>query len=281
MIILKSRDEIGRLKRSNNLAAQVMDMLAGLVKPGVSTAELDRKAEQLIVKEGAEPAFKGYMGYKHTLCISTNEEVVHGIPGDRLLEEGDIVGIDCGVLLDGFYGDHAWTFPVGDVSDDAKAILARGEEALMKGIAAATVDNRLYDISHAIQTVAEDSGYSVVRDYVGHGIGTELHEDPQVPNFGEPGTGIRLRAGLTLALEPMLNQGGYEVEVLDLHDERVHVEEAHDVFVAHTLAEFRLLHETLEEARRLQKVRVHHLQRDPSARIDACGGLEGYAAYAG
>lgn len=215
MIILKSRDEISRLKRSNRLAAQVMDMLAGLIKPGVTTAELDRKAEELIAKNGAKPAFKGYMGYKHTLCISTNEEVVHGIPGARTLEEGDIVGIDCGVLLEEFYGDHAWSFPVGKVSDEAKKILAKGEEALMKGIAEATVDKRLYDISHAIQTVAETNGYSVVRDYVGHGIGTELHEEPQVPNFGEPGTGIRLRAGLTLALEPMLNQGSFDVEVLE------------------------------------------------------------------
>jgi methionyl aminopeptidase len=215
MIILKSRDEIGRLKRSNRLAAQVMNMLAGLIKPGVTTAELDRKAEELIIKNGAKPAFKGYMGYKHTLCISTNEEVVHGIPGARALEEGDIVGIDCGVLLEEFYGDHAWSFPVGKVSDEAKKILAKGEEALMKGIAEATVDKRLYDISHAIQTVAETNGYSVVRDYVGHGIGTELHEEPQVPNFGEAGTGIRLRAGLTLALEPMLNQGSFDVEVLE------------------------------------------------------------------
>lgn len=214
MIILKSRDEIGRLKRSNRLAAQVMDMLSGLIKPGVTTAELDRKAEELITKNGAKPAFKGYMGYKHTLCISANEEVVHGIPGSRILEEGDIVGVDCGVLLDEFFGDHAWTFPVGAVSADARKILAKGEEALMKGIAEATVDHRLYDISHAIQTVAETNGYSVVRDYVGHGIGTELHEEPQVPNFGESGTGIRLRAGLTLALEPMLNQGTHEVEVL-------------------------------------------------------------------
>jgi len=215
MIILKSQDEISRLKRSNCLVAQVMDMLSGLVKPGVTTAELDRKAEELITKNGAKPAFKGYMGYKHTLCISANEEVVHGIPGARTLEEGDIVGIDCGVLLDDFYGDHAWSFPVGAVSAEAKKILARGEEALLKGIAEARVDKRLYDISHVIQQVAETNGYSVVRDYVGHGIGTELHEEPQVPNFGEPGTGIRLRAGLTLALEPMLNQGGHEVEVLE------------------------------------------------------------------
>lgn len=214
MIILKSPGEIKRLQRSSNLAAQVMSILAGLIKPGVTTAELDRRAEEFITREGAKPAFKGYMGYQHTLCISANEQVVHGIPGARVLEEGDIVGIDCGILLDGFYGDHAWTFPVGKVSADAKALLANGEEALMKGIAAAMVDNRLYDISHAIQMVAEEHGYSVVRDYVGHGIGTELHEEPQVPNFGEPGTGIRLRAGLTLALEPMLNQGTYEVEVL-------------------------------------------------------------------
>lgn len=214
MIILKSRDEIQMLKRSNVLVAEALDMLRGMIRPGVATAELDRAARAFIEKRGGTPAFLGYMGYAHTLCVSVNEEVVHGIPSSRRLEEGDIVGIDCGVKLDGFYGDHAWTFPVGRVSDTAARLLAAAEAALEDGIAAATTDNRLFDISWAIQSRAEAAHFTVVRDFVGHGIGRSLHEDPQVPNFGEPGTGMRLREGLTLALEPMINEGTYEVEVL-------------------------------------------------------------------
>ncbi len=214
MIILKSSGEIERLRKSNRLVAETMQLLAERIKPGVTTAELDACAEEFIRKANAVPAFKGYMGYKHTLCISVNEEVVHGIPSARRLEEGDIVGIDCGALLNGFFGDHAWTFPVGTISASAAQLLATSEAALMDGIAAATKDRRLFDISHAIQARAEAAGYSVVRDFVGHGIGAALHEDPQVPNFGEPDTGMRLRPGLTLALEPMVNEGTWEVEVL-------------------------------------------------------------------
>lgn len=190
-------------------------MLCSRIKPGVATEELDSAASAFIEKRGAKAAFKGYMGYRHTLCISINEEVVHGIPSARKIEDGDIVGIDCGVLLDGFYGDHAWTFPVGTISERAQHLLETAEKALTDGIAAATVERRLFDISHAIQRRSEEAGFSVVRDFVGHGIGASLHEDPQVPNFGEPDTGMKLRAGLTLALEPMLNEGGYEVEVLE------------------------------------------------------------------
>jgi methionyl aminopeptidase len=153
-------------------------------------------------------------GYHHTLCVSINEEVVHGIPGKRKLEEGDIVSIDCGVLLDGFYGDHEWSFAVGKIDDSAKALLKTSKEALQRGIEAATTDNRLFDISAAIEATALEKGFSVVREYVGHGIGRELHEEPQVPNFGIEGTGMKLRRGLCLALEPMLNQGASEVEVL-------------------------------------------------------------------
>lgn len=215
MIILKSREEIDKMRRSNRLVAEIMDMLRGMIKPGVTTAELDSFAEDFIRRSGAVPAFKGYMGYKHTLCISINEEVVHGIPSSRKLCEGDIVGIDCGALLDGFYGDHAWTFGVGSISDAAKRLIDTAEGALKDGIEIAMVGKRLFDISHVIQRRAEDAGYSVVRDFVGHGIGTSLHEDPQVPNFGEPDTGMRLRPGLTLALEPMINEGTWEVEVLN------------------------------------------------------------------
>ncbi len=190
-------------------------MLHGLIRPGVTTGELDRAAREFLERRGATPAFLGYMGFQHTLCVSINEEVVHGIPSERRLEEGDIVGIDCGALLEGFFGDHAWTFPVGRVSEPAKRLLEVTEKALYEGIAAAMTKNRLFDISHAIQACAEEAHYSVVRDFVGHGIGTSLHEEPQVPNFGQPGTGMRLRAGLTLALEPMINEGTHEVEVLE------------------------------------------------------------------
>lgn len=214
MIILKSREEIGQMRKANRIAAEVMAEIKELVKPGITTAELDQHAEAAIRKRGGTPAFQGYQGYRHTLCLAVNEEVVHGIPGPRKLSEGDIIGIDCGVLLNGFYGDHAWTIPVGSVKESALRLLKVAEETLESGIAAAKVDNRLYDISAAIQEKAEGAGYSVVRDYVGHGIGRSLHEDPQVPNFGTRGTGMRLRPGLVLALEPMLNEGTHEVEVL-------------------------------------------------------------------
>jgi len=214
MIILKSRDEIDRIRKANRIVAQVMAKLKESIRPGITTAEVDAIGEDLILKHGALPAFKGYQGYQHALCLAVNEEVVHGIPGKRELKDGDIMGIDCGVLIDGFYGDHAWTFPIGNVSETAKNLLAVTENALMNGIAAATIDHRLYDISAAIQEVAEAAGFSVVRDYVGHGIGRSLHEDPQIPNFGERGTGMRLRAGLVVALEPMVNEGSHDVELL-------------------------------------------------------------------
>jgi len=214
MIILKSRDEIERMRKSNRIAAEVLARLSEHIRPGQTTGELDRMAETFIRSRGAKPAFKGYMGYKHTLCVSVNEEVVHGIPGSRELKEGDIVGIDCGVLFDDFYGDHAWSYPVGKVSQNATRLLATTAEALKCGIEAATVDHRLYDISAAIQETAEAEGFSVVRDYVGHGIGRTLHEDPQIPNFGEKGTGMKLRTGLVIALEPMINEGTHEVETL-------------------------------------------------------------------
>lgn len=215
MIILKSRDEIESLRKSNRIVAEVLQKVAELIKPGATTAELDRAAEREIRKRDALPAFKGYQGYQHTLCVSVNEEVVHGIPKDRELKEGDIIGIDCGVLLDGFYGDHAWTYPVGKVDEKAARLIDVAAHALKRGIEAATVEHRLFDISAEIQDCAESNGFSVVRDYVGHGIGRSLHEDPQVPNFGEKGTGIRLRPGLVLALEPMINEGGHEVETLE------------------------------------------------------------------
>lgn len=213
MIFLKSRPEVEQLRRSNRIVAEVMARMAEVVAPGVTTGELDRIAEEMIRAAGAEPAFPTVPGYHHTLCVSVNEQVVHGIPGDRALAEGDIVSIDCGVLLDGFFGDHAWSFPVGAVDDEARRLLATGEEALARAVAACRVGNRLHDISAAVEGCATEAGYGVVRDYVGHGIGRSLHEEPQVPNFGEAGTGLKLRRGLVVALEPMLNEGTHEVEV--------------------------------------------------------------------
>lgn len=214
MIVLKSKEEIDIMREANRIVAEVLEFLKGMINPGVTTGELDRVAEKMIRERGATPAFKGYLGYRHTLCTSINEEVVHGIPGDKSLSEGDIISIDCGVLYKGFYGDHAWTFPVGMIDRESEDLLNVAKEALFRGIKMAAVGNRLYDISAAIQEYVEGSGFSVVKDYVGHGIGRKLHEEPQVPNFGEAGTGIKIRPGLVLALEPMVNAGTSDVKVL-------------------------------------------------------------------
>jgi methionyl aminopeptidase len=203
------------IERASRVVALTIALLREQVKPGVTTADLDRLAEEFITREGATPAFKGYRGYPATLCTSVNEEVVHGIPSSRRRrEEGDIIGIDVGAIVEGFYGDAAVTLPVGRVSEEAARLMRVTEAALDAGLAQVRVGNRLSDISHAVQTVAEDAGYSVVTDFVGHGIGRNLHEDPQVPNFGKPGEGPRLKEGLVLAIEPMVNVGGHEVEVL-------------------------------------------------------------------
>ena len=215
MIILKTPQEIALIERASRVVALTIALLREQVKPGVTTADLDRLAEEFITGEGAIPAFKGYRGYPATLCTSVNEEVVHGIPSARRrLEEGDIIGIDVGAIVEGYYGDAAVTLPVGRISDEAARLIRVTEAALAAGLAQVRAGNRLSDISHAVQTVAEDAGYSVVTDFVGHGIGRNLHEDPQVPNFGKPGEGPRLKEGLVLAIEPMVNVGGHEVEVL-------------------------------------------------------------------
>ncbi len=215
MIILKTPQEIAVIERASRVVALAIAFLREQVKPGVTTADLDRLAEEFITGEGAIPAFKGYHGYPATLCTSVNEEVVHGIPSARRrLEEGDIIGIDVGAIVEGYYGDAAVTLPVGRISDEAARLIRVTEAALAAGLAQVRAGNRLSDISHAVQTVAENAGYSVVTDFVGHGIGRNLHEDPQVPNFGEPGQGPRLKEGLVLAIEPMVNVGGHEVEVL-------------------------------------------------------------------
>ncbi|MFP6871518.1 MAG: type I methionyl aminopeptidase [Nitrospinota bacterium] len=215
MIVLRSLKEIEKLRASNRIVAVVMDQLKKVIQPGATTLELDEMAEKLVLDMGGVPAFKGYKGYKHTLCTSVNEQVVHGIPNKGKLRDGDILSIDIGVKLDGYYGDHAVTVPVGRVSDDAKRLLKFCEEALWKGIEKAHAGNRLFDVSNAIQVHAESAGFSVVRVYVGHGIGTNLHEEPQVPNFGEPGTGPELKPGMVMAIEPMLNIGNADVKVLN------------------------------------------------------------------
>ena len=210
-IELKSLDEIEKMSRASRVVAEVLEALRHQVKPGVTTEELDYFAEKFIVERGGMPAFKGYKVrdqiYRHTLCVSVNEAVVHGIPSGRVLKEGDIVGLDVGVVVDGYYGDAAITVPVGAITEQARRLLQVTEEALHKGIAQAVVGNRISDISHAVQAHAEAASFSVVTEFVGHGIGRKLHEEPQVPNYGEPGKGPRLKPGMTLAIEPMVNLG--------------------------------------------------------------------------
>ena len=214
MIVCKSPAEIERMRAANMLVADVLAELAAMVAPGVSTLDLDREAERLVRARGAEPAFKGYRGYPATLCASVNEQVVHGIPSKRGLAEGDIVSLDMGVKLDDFYGDSAITVPVGQVSDDVLRLLGVTQEALEHGIAQVRVGGRVSDIGHAIQQHVEAHGFSVVREFVGHGIGASLHEEPQIANYGEPGHGPRLAVGMVLAIEPMVNMGRPGVKVL-------------------------------------------------------------------
>ncbi len=214
MIILKSREEIEKMRASNRIVAEILQGLKEMVKPGVRTIDLDRYAEEQALRRGAKPAFKGYRGYAHALCTSVNNVVVHGIPSARVLEAGDILSLDFGVYYDGFYGDAALTVPVGGVSENAARLMKVTEEALYRGIEQAQVGNRLGDVSAAIQGHVEAAGFSVVRDYVGHGIGKQLHEDPQVPNYGVRGKGYELKAGMVFAIEPMVNEGTWEVKVL-------------------------------------------------------------------
>lgn len=214
VIIIKSQREIEQLKRSNVIVAEVLQELKGMIAPGRTTQELDRVAETIILSKGALPAFKGYRNYPAAICVSINEEVVHGIPGPRKLKEGDIVSIDVGVNLHGYFGDAAITVPVGEVDQRARRLLEVTERALYIGIEMARIGNRLFDISHAIQKWVEGKGFSVVREFVGHGIGKSLHEEPQIPNFGSPGQGPRLEKGMVFALEPMVNEGTYEVKIL-------------------------------------------------------------------
>ncbi len=197
------------------IVAKTLEYLKDMIKPGITTKEIDRIADDYIRSNDGVSAFKGYRGYPANICASVNDEVIHGIPSERMLEEGDVLGVDLGVYKDGFYGDAAHTFPVGKIDADAERLLKIAEESLYIGISNAREGNRISDISASIQNHAEASGFSVVRAFVGHGIGRNLHEDPQVPNFGIPGRGPRLRAGMTIAIEPMVNEGSYEVAILD------------------------------------------------------------------
>lgn len=215
MIILKTPDEIAVMAKASRVVAEALAVLKNAVKPGITTDELDRLAESEICARGAIPAFKGYRNYPKTLCASVNEQVVHGIPSKRTLKEGDIVGLDLGAIVGGFYGDSAVTVAVGRIEEKTAALVRITEESLALAIEQARVGNRLSDISHAVQRHVEAAGYSVVTEFVGHGIGRQLHEEPQVPNYGKPGQGPRLQAGMVLAIEPMVNMGGSAVRVLD------------------------------------------------------------------
>ncbi len=212
-MVLKTHGELDLMDEANRIVHRVLDGVAEAIRPGVTTRELDRWAEATIREAGAVPAFLDYRGYPATLCTSVNDEIVHGIPNDRPLAEGDIVGVDCGVVYDGYYGDAARTFPVGKVSAEAERLLRVTRESLELAVGQVVVGGRLSDIGHTVQEHAEASGFSVVREFVGHGVGTSLHEDPQVPNFGRPGKGPRLKPGLVLAIEPMVNAGVAEHEI--------------------------------------------------------------------
>jgi len=215
MITIKSRQELVRMRQAGRIVAEVLEGLCARVKPGVMTAALDAWAEQLIRRRGGVPSFKGYRGFPASVCISIDAEIVHGIPGRRRLREGEIVSLDVGVIYEGYQGDAAITVGVGTISPVATQLIQVTQEALAAAIAAARAGQRLGDVSHAIQVTAESKGYGVVREYVGHGIGRSMHEDPQIPNFGPPGQGPLLRPGMTLALEPMVTVGDYHTRLLD------------------------------------------------------------------
>ena len=236
MIELKNASQFERMRKAGKIVADTLALLREVAKPGITTLELDRRAEDYIRAQGAIPAFKGYNGFPATLCTSINEQVVHGIPSLRSLEFGDIISIDCGAVIDGYFGDAAVTLPIGDVGADLLKLLKVTEESLMFGIAQAKIGNRLFDISHAVQTHVEANGFSVVRDYVGHGIGRAMHEDPQIPNFGKPGRGPRLEIGMALAIEPMVNMGTYEVLTLKDHWTVVTKDKKPSAHFEHTVA---------------------------------------------
>jgi len=214
MILLKSLQEIAKMEVANRIVAEVLEGVKEKIRPGIETRELDELAEEMCRRRQVEPAFKGYRGYPRSICVSVNEEVVHGIPGPRRLKAGDLVSLDFGVRYDGYHGDAAITVPVGAVTPQARTLMEATEKSLYAGIAMVKAGNRLSDISHAVQEVVEGAGFGVIRDFVGHGIGRSLHEDPQIPNFGPPGRGPTLQVGMTLAIEPMTSMGAWQVRIL-------------------------------------------------------------------
>lgn len=215
MIIIKNDNEVSLMRKAGRIVGETLLLLDKKVKPGITTAELDKIAEEFITKHGAKPSFKGLYGFPSSLCVSVNNEVIHGIPSNYMLKDGDIVSIDCGACIEGFHGDAARTFSVGNVTEIAKKLINITEESFFRGIEYAKQGNRLSDISHEIQSYVEAAGFSVVRDYVGHGIGREVHEDPNVPNFGKAGRGPKLVKGMVLAIEPMVNIGKHHVKTLN------------------------------------------------------------------
>jgi methionyl aminopeptidase len=215
MIPLKSEQELAMLKKSGKILGKAMQRLQGFIKPGVMTSEIDRLAAELLKQEGAVPAFKGYRGFPANICTSINEEVVHGIPSDRVLKEGDIISLDLGVDYQGYFSDAAVTLPVGRINAQVKKLIEVTKKALSEGIKQAKQDNHLSDISYAIQTYVEGHGFSVVRQFIGHGIGCSLHEEPEIPNFGRPHQGPLLKSGMVLAIEPMVNMGSWECRILE------------------------------------------------------------------
>lgn len=236
MIILKTPAEIEIMAEASRVVAEVLEIIRKEVRPGVSTDELDRLAEKEILARGAVPAFKGYRKYPKTLCASVNEQVVHGIPSGRKLKEGDIIGLDLGAIVGGFYGDSAVTVAVGPIPDKVGRLVQVTEEALYLGIKQAVVGNRLTNISHAVQQHVESAGYSVVTEFVGHGIGRQLHEEPQVPNYGKAGQGPRLQSGMVLAIEPMVNMGSSAVRILEDRWTAVTADGSWSAHFEHTIA---------------------------------------------
>lgn len=236
MIICKSKSELELMREAGRIVALTHQELSKVIQPGITTKELDAIAEKIIRKYGATPSFKGYGGFPGSICTSVNEELVHGIPGDRKLNDGDIISIDIGANYKGYHGDSAWTYAVGTISEHDKLLMKVTEESLYQGLKQVKAEARLSDISHAIQQHVEQAGFSIVREYVGHGIGTSLHEDPQIPNFGPPGRGPRLKPGMVLAIEPMVNAGTRYVKTLEDHWTVVTQDKKNCVHYEHTVA---------------------------------------------
>jgi methionyl aminopeptidase len=235
-MIIYCEEEVRAIKKSNQIVAKILNELGAMINPGLRTKELDDWAETRTKEMGAIPAFKGYRGFPSSLCTSINEEIVHGIPSSRSLREGDIISLDFGVLYEGYYGDAAATFSVGEVTPKAKKLIQTAEEAFYKGLEQIKVGNRISDISHSIQSYVESQEFSVIRSFVGHGIGLSLHEEPQIPNFGLPGRGPKIKPGMVFALEPMIAMGDWNVEILDDHWTAITKDKSLSAHYEHTVA---------------------------------------------